>query len=832
MKKYVFLLLAFLVFFNTQSQIITPEVKQRAESILQKMTLEEKIDYISGTRLTNPETQKTFPGIKPNERLGLPFIIMSDGPQGIRNETKSTLYPCGILSASTWNRDLAKKLGIGLGMDARARGAHILLGPGVNIYRAPMNGRNFEYFGEDPYLTGETAANYIEGVQAQGVIATIKHFAANNQEWDRLNTSSDVDERTLHEIYLPAFEKAVKKAKVGAVMNSYNLLNGVHTTENKDLNINILRNQWNFEGILMSDWWQAVYSTLGPANGGLDLEMPVGKYFAKNKLLPLIQDGFVTEETINTKVRHILETIIAFGFLDRTQEDKQIPLDNPYSRQTALELAREGVVLLKNNDNVLPIRENENVLVLGPNANVCPSGGGSGSVSPFSSTTLVEGMQSLMQTNQFTFKEILMSSNIAASNEFFVDNSFNETGFKCEYFNTESLCGKPTVSEVVQAINFNWLNNSPAKGINSDNFSVRYTTVFRPQKDAFVIFKIGGKNGGFRMYIDDKLFISNWTNEPTRNSQNSFRVEGGKEYAIKIEYYNTTGPANVKLLCDKIALEGVDWIDSLPKADKVVLSVGFDGSIEGEGKDRPFAIPYWQEELIDLVSAYNQNIVVVLNAGGGVDFSKWGNKVKSILMAWYPGQEGGQAIAEILLGKISPSGKLPISIEKKWEDNPVHDSYYADDETAVNKKVTYKEGVFSGYRGYDYYNIEPQFPFGFGLSYSTFNYNNFSINKTGTATYMLSFDITNTGNCDAAEIAQVYVGFPQSSITMPPKMLKQYSKVLLKKGETKTVNILLDQEAFSVYNVNVHQFEIQPGTVEVMVGKSSRDILWKKQITL
>ena len=316
---------------------ITPQAEQRARELVSQMTLEEKIDYISGP--------KSF-YIRAVPRLGIPEIRMADGPQGIRNNTQSTLYPCGILSASTWNRKLARELGHGLARDAKARGVSILLGPGVNIYRSPLCGRNYEYFGEDPYLTGETAKEYILGVQEEGVMATVKHFAANNQEWSRHHASSDVDERTLQEIYFPAFRKAVQEAGVGAVMDSYNPLNGVHATENSWLNIDVLRKQWGFKGILMSDW-TSVYSGVGAANGGLDLEMPVGKFMTREILIPAIENGIVKEETIDAKVRHILQTLIAFGALDTPREDKSIDKDNAQSKEIALDLAREGVVLLK-----------------------------------------------------------------------------------------------------------------------------------------------------------------------------------------------------------------------------------------------------------------------------------------------------------------------------------------------------------------------------------------------------------------------------------------------------------------------------------------------------
>ena len=298
------------------------------------MTLDEKLDYIGGF---NSFYIRAIP------RLGIPQIRMADGPQGVRNDTRSTMFPCGIAAAAAWDRALVRDYGRALGQDCRARGVHILLGPGVNIYRSPLCGRNFEYYGEDPYLAAETAAAYIEGMQAEGVMACVKHFVGNNQEWNRHHVSSDIDERTLHEIYLPAFRKAVTGAKVGAVMSSYNPLNCVHMTENRPLTVGLLREKWGFDGIFMSDW-NATYSAVGAANGGLDLEMPRARFMNAENLRPALKNGLVTEATVDEKCRHILQTLIAFGFLDREQTDAKIKERNPFSDQVALEVARGGIV--------------------------------------------------------------------------------------------------------------------------------------------------------------------------------------------------------------------------------------------------------------------------------------------------------------------------------------------------------------------------------------------------------------------------------------------------------------------------------------------------------
>src|ERR1051326_2052513 len=317
-----------------------PNIEQRVNSILSQMTLEEKIDYLGGV---DDFYVRAIP------RLKLPALKMADGPLGVRNYGLSTAYPGGTALAATWDPGLVKRVGESIGREARARGVHFMLGPGVNIYRAPMAGRDFEYYGEDPYLASRMAVAWIEGVQSQGVIATAKHFAANNQEYDRHNVSSDVDERTLHEIYLPAFEAAVREAHVGALMNSYNPLNGIHATQNAHLNIDIAKKQWGFDGLIMSDW-DATYDGVAAVKNGLDLEMPSAKFMNRAKLLPAVKDGRVTEAEINDHVRRILRQAIRFGFLDREQQDLTISRWDPQARKTALDAAMEALVLLKNDN--------------------------------------------------------------------------------------------------------------------------------------------------------------------------------------------------------------------------------------------------------------------------------------------------------------------------------------------------------------------------------------------------------------------------------------------------------------------------------------------------
>ena len=791
--------------------------EQRAKEIVAKMTLKEKLRYISG-----------YTGgfsICPVPRLGLPEVFMADGPQGIRNNTKSTMYPSGILSAATWNRDLNYRLGRGLGQDAKARGVGILLGPGVNIYRSPLCGRNFEYFGEDPYLSGEVAKQYILGVQSEGVIATIKHFAANNQEWDRHHVSSEVDERTLQEVYFAPFRKAVKEAHVGAVMNSYNLLNGVHASENRWLNIDILRDTWGFKGILMSDW-VSVYSTVGAANHGLDLEMPTGEYLNEELLMPAIEQGLITEATIDLKVQHILQTLIAFGFLDKEPKDTSIALDNPHSRQTALDIAREGIVLLKNEGNMLPLKGR--TVVMGSNAEVLVTGGGSGFVSPFSTVSIAEGLEQLQKRNTIRLKDDLLFDDL--KDAIYADEGKRQKGFKAEYFKNVELKGTPDATCMENQIAHDWGTGVPLEGFPADGFSVRWTATYVPVTNGLVRMTMCGR-GGYRAYINDQLICTDHLPE----REQVIEVEAGKKYRLRVEYHNYGGDARIGL---KAGILNESLLkQTLAKAKNVVLCVGFnngdeDGGIEGEGADRSFALPKPRLELIRKVTSLHDNVVVVVNAGGGIDFSDWGDKVKAIVMAWYSGQEGGRAVAEILTGVISPSGKLPISIEHRWEDNPVSKSYYENMKFAEYKRTQYSEGIFMGYRGYDKSGIKPLYPFGYGLSYTTFAYGNLMVEKNGVNRVKVTFDISNTGKMDAAEVAQVYVHDVKSSVPRPYKELKGYEKVFLKKGETKRVTIELEDDAFSYYDMDKQRFVVEKGDFEILVGTSSECLPLKGSITL
>jgi len=802
-------------------------VEKRIKSILSQMTLEEKIDYLGGV---DGYYIRAIP------RLGLPVLKTSDGPVGSRNDGQSTAYPATVLATATWNVDLLKELGESLASDCHARGVHILLAPGVNICRAPMGGRNFEYMGEDPYLAGRMAVAYIKGLQGKGVAGCIKHYAGNEQEWDRNRVSSNIDERTLQEIYLPAFRAAVVEGKVATAMDSYNLLNGEHSTQNNHLNNDILKKMWGFDGILMSDWG-ATYDGIAAAKGGLDLEMGSGDHMNRATLIPAIKSGVISESMIDEKVSRILRIIFRYGFYDHPQQDKRIPLDNPASARVALKIAREGVVLLKNEDRVLPLDETKikKIAVIGPNANQYVFGGGSSQTIPFHNVTTYDGIKNLVG-NKIDVECVSESQNVAEmiqNAEFYTKAGSSEKGLKGEYFANMTMSGAPAYTRTDEKIDFNWGTGAPnidVKNFPADAFSVRWTGVIRADHNTVYTFVAKGDDG-YRLWVNDKLVIDGWRDQATTQQIGSIALEAGKDYAVKLEYYDHTGSAEIHL----------GWADngkSIEKAaqiaaaaDAAVVCVGFNGEFEQEGQDRTFELPGGQNELINAVAKANPNTIVILNGGGNVDMQPWLANVKGLLHVWYTGQEGGTAIAEILFGKVNPSGKLPDTFEKRWEDNPTHDSYYDSDKTL---NVTYKEGLLVGYRYYDTKKVEPQFPFGFGLSYTTFAYSNLSVVpvKNITDEYTVSFDIQNTGKVAGAEAAQIYVRPIDSKVSRPDKELKGFSKVFLNPGEKKRVSVVLKADAFAYFQTALNEFVVDKGQYELIVGASSQDLKLKKMINI
>ncbi len=665
-------------------------VEARVEDLLRRLTTEEKIKMLGGTGFT---TQAI-------ERLGVPAFQMSDASVGVRYKMPSPSYTASVELAATWDAALAEKVGASLGRDSRARGVHFLLGPGVDLYRAPMCGRNFEYLGEDPLLAGTQAAAFVRGMQGQGVAATVKHYAANNQEFSRHDLSSDADERTLRELELRTFQIAVRDGQPKCVMNSYNPVNGVHASQNGWLLNDVLKGEFGFRGMVMSDW-DSCYDTRGMANGGLDLEMPHAKFYTPEKLQPLLADGSVTLPTIDEKIRRQLRVAFEMGWFDRAQLDESIFRDDPASHAVNLEEARGGITLLKNTDNLLPLDPARvgRIVVVGPNSDHPVTGGGGSAFVQYSHAVSV--LDALKRT-------------------------------------------------------------APGAAV-------------------------------------DRLV---WT-------------------------------AGLPMPAD-----GEAGLKAVREAGAVVVAVGFDDpSIDGmdhgaadehEGNDRRYALPGGQTTLISALAKLNPHVVVVLNAGGSVETASWIEHVPALLHAYYPGAEGNTALAEIVFGQTSPSGKLPFSWEKRWEDSAAYGNYPDREHPKAN---TYKEGVFLGYRWFDAKNKEPLFPFGFGLSYTQFALSDLKAEKAANDEVDLSVQVRNIGARAGAEVVQVYAAPSTGELPRPPRELKAYGKIFLQSGETKTVSMKVKTADLQAWDPGTKKWTLFPGDYVFQAGDSSRNLPLKTPLT-
>ena len=682
-------------------------VEVRVEDLLGRLTLEEKIGMLGGTGFTT----------KPVERLGIPAFLMADASMGVRGHGKSTAYANGIALAATWDAPLAREAGEALGSDCRARGIHILLGPGLNLYRSPTCGRNFEYMGEDPCLAGSLAVAFIDGVQSQGVAATAKHFLCNEQEVDRHKISSNVNERTLRELYLKPFAMAVDGG-VRCVMSSYNPVNRVHASENEHLLKQLLKKELGFQGFVMSDW-VSCYDAQGMAHAGLDLEMPRGVYFNTNNLLPLLKDGKVTQEIIDDKIRRQLRVAFGMGWFDRTQEDKTIPKNSSHLSGIALREARESLTLLKNEGGLLPLDAGKakKIVLLGHNANPAVYGGfGSSIVEPFRATSVYDGIRNVLDAE----------------------------------------------AQVTLV---------PWKRLTQANDEDR-----PPALDA---------NG----------------------AESSPPIPG-------------------------------EFVDAVKQADAVVVCVGFSQSPpryvgaraklydqEGEESDRPYTLPPGQEEMIREARKLNPRTIVVLNAGGSVATEGWIASAPALLHAYYPGQDGGLAVAEILFGKTNPSGRLPFSWEKRWEDCAAYGHYPSLSDKLPNNDYT--EGVFLGYRWFDSKRIRPLFPFGFGLSYTTFEFSSMKVvpDKIKAGNYLASVSVMNTGAREGTEVVQLYVEPPVANVPRPIRELRGFARVVLKPGERREVKIPFSDRDLAYWNPTSEGWIVTPGLYTAAAGSSSEDLL-------
>jgi beta-glucosidase len=659
------------------------EATRMAHDLLTRMTNGEKLAYVGGDR-------SFF--IRAIPRLGLREVYMTDATQGVHIRgsfrdvdlskyqlDRSTAFPCPLLLAATWSRTLAFDYAQAVGEECRAGGIGILLGPGMNSYRHSQCGRNFEYFGEDPYLRSRLIESYVRGVQSTGTIATLKHFVANNTEFFRRRSNSIIDERTLHEIYLPPFKAGID-AGACAVMTSYNQLNGEWTGESRKVINDILRTDLGFRGLVMTDWW-SVYDGETLAASGQDLEMPYAIALAQGN--NLLARGAISMHDIERMALSILRTYFLMRMDERERSPEYLARFDAHEK-TALQTAREGIVLLKNDAGILPISASaHSILLTGQYAEKSAAGGGSAEVKGYNQITMLDALK--------------------------------------------------------------------------------------------------------------------------------------RTFGNRIRFVNDPDDAEIR------------------DADLVLCNVG---TSDSEGWDRPFALPVDQERLVKRCVNSNRNTVVIVTSGSGIRMTDWSGGAKAIVYAWYSGQNGNMALAEILAGRTNPSGKLPITIEREFTDSPgagylpQGEELYTDWNADAEKKhpvynITYTEGIFTGYRWYDRNRLQPLFPFGHGLSYTTFEYHDLKIStspRSDLPVVTVSFAVENSGKQEGAEVAQVYVKDVEGSVPRPLKELKGFEKVSLKPGETKKVSIELHSADFSFWSTTKHAWEAKPGLFRILVGASSADI--------
>jgi beta-glucosidase len=627
-KRIVFLLAVIIYSYSALCQVDTllyknkdADIEDRIDDLISRMTLEEKVMLLAGDT-TSYDT-------KPNERLGIPVLRMADGPVGIRSE-KATAFPASVCMAATWNTDLIYSLGQALGREAKAKGKNVLLAPCVNIHRVPHGGRNFESFGEDPFLSGRIAVNYIRGVQSEKVIATVKHFTCNNQEHERNSIDVRIDERTLHEIYLPAYKAAVTEGGVWSVMSAYNRLNGQHCSSNTWLLTDILKKKWDFKGFVVSDWG-AVHSSIPALYAGTDLEMPNDKYFTVENVEQALRWRLLKTLKIDDKVRRIFRAMFNMDYFDKTESDTGA-CNTPEHRAIARQIAQEGIVLLKNDNSILPVQHDvQSIAVIGRNASkLMYGGGGSSHVTPFNTVSPLEALKSkagedyILKYESGIFDE---KDFIPIPSESLIppDDYSEKHGLLGAYYENPVIEGEPLRKQIDSIVDFTWGRGGP-EGIRPDFFSVTWEGQLVASESGSYALSIGSDNGS-RLYINDEMVINNW--DFMRNEAiyefTTVELEKDKPVNIKIEYSEFWGNATIRLMWNKIKEHPLQKAVHLAESsDMVVLFMGYSMNDESEGKDRKMlALPHNQEEIISAVAEINPNTVVILNCGAGILIFCW-----------------------------------------------------------------------------------------------------------------------------------------------------------------------------------------------------------------
>jgi beta-glucosidase len=809
------------------------------DRLVASMTIEEKASLTAGIGLWY---------LPPVARFGIPALKVSDGPSGVRGDSligrRSLSVPCGTAIGSTWNPELITRLGGVLAEEARSKGVHVLLGPTVCIVRTPLAGRTFESYSEDPLLTARLAVAYIDGVQQCGVACCVKHFACNDQEHERMTISAELDERTLREIHLPAFEAAVRQGGVWSIMTAYNRVNGIYCSEQNELIETILRQEWGFDGLVMSDWF-GTHSTVPAAAAGLDLEMPGPSAWFGPTLAGAVQGGAVSEPSLDRKAERVLTLMARVGILggDPAAGEPEREDDDPERRRVARQVVTEGTVLLRN-DGLLPLDPAglARIAVIGPNAGQLESGGGGSSeVTPLRRRTLFDAVADRLPEAELVHEvgcrihRDLATVDVRLLTP--IGNDDGACGLSLDYFANPDLAGAPVATETGHMARLTWVG-TVGPDLAAGSSSVRVRATLTP--DVSGEWKWGLESAGrSTLRLDGDLVVDN--SDPRRGQafygagsalvENAHHLEAGRPYELEIDLWPRS--ASSPVLGVRIAAERPRPVDEFERAilaarraDVAVVVVGSNGSWESEGFDRPdLTLPGRQRELVEAVVAANRRTVVIVNAGSAVEMP-WASDAGAIVMAWYPGEEGADALADMLVGISEPSGRLPMSFPQRIEDTPAY-RYYP----GAEGKVTYGEGVFVGYRHYETAGVTPLFAFGHGLSYGTFAYGVPEVVETvgGRAVVV---EITNTAPRSGTEVVQLYVRAHDAKVPRPDRELAGFSKATLAAGERRTVSVELSERAFAYWDVTSYGWRVEPGRYTLLVGSSSKAIHGEVEITL
>lgn len=804
------------------------------EKVLSELTMGEKVSLTAG---------RDFWHTVPIPRLGVPSIRTSDGPNGVRgtrffNGTPAGCLPCGTALGSTFDLDLLRSVGRYLGQEAKVKGAHVLLGPTINIQRSPLGGRGYESFSEDPFLSGILAGEYCKGVHEEDVITTPKHFVCNDQEHERLAVDRIVTDRALREIYLMPFMLAIKNARPKAVMTAYNKVNGTHVAENPRL-LDILRKDWGWQGLLMSDWY-GTYSTSEGINAGLDLEMPGPTQWRGAALSHAVTSNKVRRHVLDERVRAVLETIKEAAKSGIGEDAKEGGLNRPEDQRLLRRVAAESIVLLKNENAILPFDKSKVVAVIGPNAKVATySGGGSASLLPYYAVTPFDGVSNQCESVRFSqgaysHKELPLLGNSLRTLD-------GKTGFDFRVYDKPVKAADRKLLDTLHlSDSYMFVMDYKVPNYTSSTYYVDVEGVFTPEEEGTYDFGLTVQGTG-QLFIDEKLIVDNvhdqrpgtaFFGSGTVEKIGSMDLEARKSYRIRVEFgtaptATSSNRATVSFGAGGLRVGGCKHIDPeeaiadavklASEVEQVVVFAGLNSDWEGEGSDRPdMNLPPYSNDLISKVLEANPKATIVLQSGTPVAMP-WVDKASALMQAWYGGNETGNAIADVLFGDVNASGKLPLSFPRRLEDNPAFLNYRSE-----GGRVLYGEDVYVGYRFYDKVKRPALFHFGHGLSYTTFDLSDLRLSAT-TSTVSVKVDVSNSGSRAGAEVVQVYIQAHTPSINRPLKELKGFKKVFLEAGETKEVQVDMDKKyTISFWDEGRDAWIAEKGEYGVLVGTSSQ----------